>query len=256
MGGPARGRQALADGASPRPRRRLRLMVLLVALAFQVPQFADPMSTLAHCPGGTISYTYATSSRTLTNAGIKGNIDWTNPAVCALNNGSGTSAEWVTTCDWECKLGRDGWVQAGWIKRTGYSTPKGFCEIAASSGGSGFGPPPPIVEITLSSSTHLYNNFQTNSSWYCLIDSPQMIRTTSWTGFAYGDILIAGGETISPHSQIGKMAPGKLLLSNLQSWSGSGNYSTLDLVCCVAPVAPYGMDEPQAGQLRNWTNAH
>jgi hypothetical protein len=223
----------------------------------QVPAYASAPSVEAHCPGGpNPDYRLATSAFGVTNHGARAYIAWGNPAVCALDNGTGFTGEWVNACDWHCLLGRDGWIEAGWHKRTGWSSPKGFCELAASQGGTGYGSPPVNVEFSLASQTHLYSTRTAGDSWWCdVAGQTRASRTTAWFGFSFADYVIAGGETMSPHSTIGAMAPASLLLSNIRRLTGSSWY-VVNFPCCDAPDWPYGLDEPATGQLRNWTVPH
>jgi hypothetical protein len=239
-----------------------RLISLLIAVGLLIPSYVVNVAPVAaHCPAVPHVYNYTTAQTTITsNEGVEGRIQWTDPTVCTPTDGPGFTAEWVTTCDYQCRIGYDGWVQVGWVKRTNYSQPRTFCELAASQGGTGFGPPPYLIELGGSAGTYTYTGFRSYTPpydlWNCMIEgSVKAQKLTSWMGFAYGDILIAGGETISQHSQMGKMYPSKLLLSDL-AYINFGTYSTLNLSCCGTTASPWGKDEPAAGKLRNWTNAH
>ena len=150
---------------------------------------------------------------------------------------------------------RDGWIQVGWLKEFGWSQPKGYCELAAGNLGTGFGQPPWRVTYSLSPRTYYYEGYRSGTTWYCTINNATVTtRTTTWMGFQYADLILAGGEAQSTHTQIGAIAPAKLLLSDFRTLLTG--WSIVDLACCDATAFPYGKDEPAAGQLRNWTVNH
>lgn len=72
-----------------------------------------------------------------------------------------------------------------------------------------------------------------------------------------GPQLIVQGEAHKQHGQIGKVAPAKLLFSDLQyRSSATGSWPLLNVSEYVVDT-PYGWDEPAGGQMRVWTaNAH
>lgn len=238
-------------------RVRAGAALITALLLLQVQSLVLAPSVSAHCPGGVHEYMWATAQRTYTsNKGAWASLQWANPAVCTPSDGPGFTAEWVTTCDDQCALGYDGWAQVGWVKRTGWSQPKGFCELAASEGGTGFGGPIYLIEFSLYGATYPYEVTEAGGTWWCFVNSiTRASRSTTWMGFSYGDIVIAGGETIAPHSTIGVMAPSKFLLNDIRKLK-NGTWSIADLNCCDATAFPYAKDEPAAGQLRNWTKAH
>lgn len=227
----------------------------VVGLILTLSAFATAPGVSAHCPGGAHAYKYATAQKVLySNKGAWASLQWANPTVCTPSDGSGFSAEWTTTCDETCGPGY-GWAQVGWIKRTGWTQPKGYCELAASIGGSGYGSPPWLVEFPGTGTTDPYEVVEAGGTWWCFVDSvTRASRSTAWMGFAYGDKILAGGETIAPHSTIGVMAPSKFVLDDLRALV-SGTWSLVDFSCCGAD-SPYGLDEPAVGRLRNWTNPH
>lgn len=239
---------------SREPLFRIFLSVAL-AVGLQVGALGNPERAAAHCVAGGVASAWATGSATFNgNFGVQGTIQPGNPAICAHVNGTGFSAEWVTSCDLQCSLGRDGWIQTGWIKRVGYAAPKGFCELAASFGGSGFGSPPLLVEFALTAVNHVHEGSYASSTWTCRLDGvSKTSKPFSWMGFSAGDIVIDGGETDSFHTTIGVMAPAKLQLTSLKV-----KFTAWGLISFAAgsPVFPYGLDAPAAGQLRNWTVAH
>jgi hypothetical protein len=163
-------------------------LALLLAAALQVPYMGSAPPVEAHCSGGAVpDYEWATETQDVVNRGARVYIGWANPAVCALNNGTGFTSEWITTCDWECSLGRDGWFQVGWVKRTGWANPKGYCELAASQGGTGFGGGTTIIEFALAAGTYQYNVREASSSWWCTVDGlTRASRTTAWAAFPGG----------------------------------------------------------------------
>lgn len=234
------------------------LLALTSALTILLTSFVAAPKVEAHCPAVQHAYQHVTASKQqLNNDGARAKFGWVNPAVCTPTDGPGFSAEWITTCDFECDLGRDGWVQVGLIKRTGWAEPKWYCEFAASEGGGGFGPPPWIVEfVDLQESTILYQAYHTASDWKCAIRGVNMAsKTTSWMGFSFGDVVLVGGEAISPHTQVGTMSPGKFLFSEIK-YAVSTTWTSVNLVCCDVPPVPYGKDEPALAQFRNWTVPH
>lgn len=246
------------DSRRSRPlvqRRRIALAVVL-GLTFQAIPLASAPPVAAHCPGGSVDYAWATVGKFIANKGARGSLQWANPAVCALSNGTGFSAEWVTACDVTCYLGQDGWLQVGWHKHVGWTQPKGYCEFAASSGGTGFGGGTTVINFTLAAGTYPYEATEAGGNWYCFVNSVNRgSKSTTWMGFAVADTVRAGGETMSFHSTIGVMAPSKFLLNDVRGLiSGSWSYIDFDP---PGPIEyPYGLDEPASGQVRNWTVSH
>ncbi len=235
--------------------RRIALAALL-ALTFQAIPLASAPPVAAHCPGGSVDYAWATVGKSIANKGARGSLQWANPAVCALSNGMGFSAEWVTACDVTCYIGQDGWLQVGWKKDVGWTRPKGFCEFAASSGGTGFGGGTTIISFSLAPGTYPYEVTEAAGNWYCFVNSVNRgSRSTTWTGFAVADTVRAGGETMSFHSTIGVMAPAKFLLNDVRGLIG-GSWSFIDFDPPGTIEYPYGLDEPASGQVRNWTVSH
>jgi hypothetical protein len=232
------------------------LMAATLVLALEVPALSGPDPVAAHCPGGAQRYAWAQATKVVTNKGTWGSLAWANPAVCALGNGTGFTAEWVTACDDNCTPGISGWAQVGWVKRVGWSQPKGYCELAASPGGTGFGPPPALVEFTLAGVTQPYEVAEAGGTWWCFVNSvTRLSRSTSWMGFATADRVRSGGETMSFHSTIGVMSPSKFLLNDLRSLT-NGTWQLINFDNPGPIEFPYGLDEPALGQLRNWTVPH
>lgn len=58
----------------------------------------------------------------------------------------------------------------------------------------------------------------------------------------------------STHTQIGKIAPDKLLIFDMQYQNAAGQWPAFD-VADFFIESPYGGDEPVLGQFRNWTSA-
>jgi len=211
---------------------------------------------LGHCPGGTpdpdwrayASGGYGIASGTLANA-IVGTIQWTNPNPCTTTRGDAFTLEGINISQ---SGANNGWVQVGWVDRQGYSAPKWYCEFTGESPGRW-----DLLEGTLGSGTYVYK-MQYDSAdgyWDCIVNgSGKASRTGSWMGFTSGSWLVVQGETNATHGQIGKVAPSKLLFSDLQKRRGT-TWSALN-ISVNNPPAPYGVDEPAAGQLRNWTNGH
>lgn len=240
---------------TPRSLRRIMVVATIAALvAMGMPSGAGVAS--AHCPGGAPKRTNVVGTLILGGAstGIEGWIGYTNPNPCANNQGNAFSAEYVTLSrTWD----NQGWVQTGWIKRQGWSAPRYYCEFTGNNNGFWH-----LHDGTtaISATTHKWR-FHTITSegqtdWHCEFDGSPIIHTHSvgQLGFNSGVHLQSGGEAYAEHGQIGTNAPSKLGFTVLKHRSGTlwvtTNYGF------GAPPAPYGLDEPAVGQLRNWTNAH
>jgi len=233
-----------------------------VAVAFGLaalcllPSLTLPPRALGHCPGTAPNidwraYGAGTLSVSPNADGVQGSIEWTNPNPCSNQFGNGFTNEAVTLAQ---NGNLNGWVQVGWHKRQGMTSPKMFCEYTGETG-TGYWDP---LEFTLPSASTFKYTFRHdagNREWECVLNSTvYAVRPSSRLGFQSGSFLNAQGEVNSTHGQIGKMDPDKLDLTAL-TFRRSGSWTTMNLNL-LGTVAPYGRDEPQAGQLRNWTNAH
>lgn len=144
-------------------------------------------------------------------------------------------------------------MQVGWIKRWGYTEPWMYCEFAPA------GPGRFIEEFAISPVSHNYladvEGAGSDAAWLCVLDGVSKYGvTTSWMGFSNGNWMVAQGETDSLFSQIGKIAPSKLLFFNLK-YLFAGTWLQLDLNSFASPVdSHYGRAEPNPGQLQVWTN--
>jgi hypothetical protein len=182
--------------------------------------------------------------------GARSSIAWTNPTVCPLPNNQGFVAESITVCR---TGGCAGWMQAGWIKRSSYSAPKMYCEFAPD------GPGRFIVEYNIPHATHQFKVEAVGEpfplTWTCALNGADMhVASVSFMNFNKGTWLVEQGETDSSWSQIGKLAPSKLLHSNLK-YLFANSWLTLNLNNFPSPVDPhYGRAEPNPGQLQDWTN--
>lgn len=224
---------------------RQRFAPLLIALWLaSLLISASPAVVAAHCPGTSAhDYAYGNQSPGINVNGVRGSIDWTQGNVCS----SGVSHS-VTVCSTgSCP----DWAQAGWRYYSGYAEPRMYCEWAGGTY--------KIVEFSISHSTHNYRQHYSsaNQRWDCYLNS---IVKYSWSlinaGFYQGNYVVAQGENHQAHVQIGRMAPGKLLFASMQHRNAStGGWSTMNITPRVSS-GPYGADEPAAGQLRVWTNAH
>jgi hypothetical protein len=141
------------------------------------------------------------------------------------------------------------WVQVGWRYYHWYANPMMYCEVTD---------PYDIVEFSLterpmpSSSSDPADKF-----WDCYLDNAFKFGKSSVVlGFSSGTSVNGQGEAHQSHVQIGKVAPAKLLFSDLQ-WrrKSDGGWPAMNIVENNSPV-PYGNDEPAVGQMRVWTNAH
>lgn len=199
---------------------------------------------MAHCPG-TTAHDYAAGGVTLASAanGVKGTISWTQGNVCT----SGVSHS-VTVCG----TGSCGhWAQVGWRYYNGYAEPKMYCEWAGSQY--------KIVEfsITHAALTYKQDYDKVDKTWDCYQDSTfKYTYSLASAGFSSGTYLVAQGENHQAHVQIGLMTPGKLMFQEMQYQRSSDSAWLVMNVNVGSPVAPYGADEPAAGQMRVWTNAH
>lgn len=90
--------------------------------------------------------------------------------------------------------------------------------------------------------------------WDCYLDGSGKFSRGSM-GFTQGTWLVAQGEVNATHGQIGAIAPAKTLFSDMQYRNAANLWPAFNVANLVID-APYGADEPAAGQMRNWTNAH
>jgi hypothetical protein len=116
-----------------------------------------------------------------------------------------------------------------------------------------------LVEFGLTHVTHAYKQIYDSfdGGWDCYLDSAgKFFWTLGQSGFSQGTYVVAQGENHQAHVQIGRMAPGKLLFSDMQyRKSSDGSWPAMNITPGVSS-GPYGADEPAVGQLRVWTNAH
>lgn len=217
-----------------------------------------PAPAAAHCPGTAPDSgwrAYAWGNQSVVGAGVTGvstSLQWTDPNPCSNQFGNGFTLEAVTLCQTGVC---NGWVQTGWIKRQGFSGgPKQTCEFAGEPGTDFW----VVVDIplpTASEYTYKFVHDAGDREWDCMRGSTVVaVRSSDAMGWQSGSYVNAQGEVNATHAQIGKMAPSKLQFSALQ-YQKSGSWSNMNV--SLQPVAaPYGVDEPAVGQMRNWTNAH
>jgi hypothetical protein len=148
-------------------------------------------------------------------------------------------------------------MQVGWKKNAAWSQSKGYCEFAASAGGTGFGNGTTIIDFTLQAAQHVYLFNESGGMHQCIVDN--LFKggvSTTWAGFTWADILIVGGESQSQHTQIGYMWPAKLTFTNIRQYSNNAwNLVALDPIA-PAVVFPYGAELNGVGSMRNWTVQH
>lgn len=239
-------------------KHRLSAVIAALGLASMalLQSMTMPSIAFGHCPGTAPNaswraYGAGTMAVSPNATGVQGYIEFTNPNPCSNQFGNGLTVEAVTLMQ---TAAINGHVQVGWVKRQGMTAPKMLCEFSGEDGTDYFDP----VEFSLPSWSTFKYTFQHdagNREWECLLNSTvYAVRPSAWLGFQSGSSLNAQGEVNSTHAQIGKMAPDKLDLTALK-FKRSGSWTTMNLTL-LGTVAPYGRDEPQAGQLRNWTNAH
>lgn len=198
---------------------------------------------LAHCPGNA-AHDYAAGGQSVSQSnGVRGTIGWVQGNVCT----SGVSHS-VTIC----RPGSCGhWAQVGWRYYDGYPEPRMYCEWAGSQY--------KLIEFGISHAAHEYRQqFDTQDDyWDCYLDSTAKYAYT-WqnAGFSYGTWFVAQGENHQAHVQIGRMAPNKLLFDAMKRRRTSDNTWVVANVNPGVSGGPYGADEPAAGDMRVWTNAH
>ncbi len=82
----------------------------------------------------------------------------------------------------------------------------------------------------------------------------KLARTQGFVGFSSGTDIDVQGEAKGRHVQIGKMAPGALLISGMQ-YRQASTWLTVNVT--IGPdKPPYEIAEPAAGKMQLWTNAH
>jgi hypothetical protein len=211
----------------------------------------EPIASLAeaHCTTDAGLW-YAGGYETLATShnGVTGTIEWTQGNVC-----TGGVSHSVTLC---ATVDCFKWVQTGWRYYSNYAEPKMYCEY--ESGGSYY----QIPEFPITHATHEFKLQKTgsgsNQMWSCYLDGTNKFSAlTSQLGFSTGFLVVAQGETHQAHVQIGKMAPQKLNFSYLLRRRTSDSvWLGINLENPLTTFVPYGADEPLAGTLRVWTNAH
>lgn len=206
-----------------------------------------PMSSQvasAHCPGGFAQINVYGDKTTSGAKGVKGLIPWTDPNVCASQGGVAVALAASNGLSW---------IQFGWWKISGGSV-RGYWEFQGVSE-----PNYDLGFFTIPASQFVYEIYYLSSpSQWEVILSGTLKRAhgpSSWMGWSSAPYTAVQGEAKAPHVQIGKMAPGALLISAIQYRNLAGTWLTLDLVTHTPP-SPYGIGEPTAGQLQLWTNAH
>ena len=148
-------------------------------------------------------------------------------------------------------------MQVGWRKWNGYSEPMGYCEVQNPSDLSHHDLDMfPILHVPKTFTWTLDRADQIWDCGYYNTNPPGTSKTVAWLGFASGRTFQAGGEAHQYHVQIGLNAPYKLLLSSMTYRKTSLTTWTTAKIVEDATVSPYGNDEPAAGQLRVWTDAH
>jgi hypothetical protein len=211
--------------------------------------FAAPQFVAADCPY-TAGHYFAGGYQFLGSgaSGIRGGIEWTNPAVCGNGLGNAFSLEGITLCDTStCPH----WVQVGWVKRLAEDTsPKMYCEYKFGTA---------TVKqywFTITSASHQYEWSYQNPDWNCYLDGVIKFGVNSSSAFLTGTALTSQGETNSNHSQIGRNAPSYLQLYTQTYRLGSSNWQFFNLTL-KATTFPYGRSLGTSSYtLRNWTNAH
>lgn len=116
-----------------------------------------------------------------------------------------------------------------------------------------------LKDFAISAATHTYRwTHDPNDPWWdCTHDSSNhWSLSDSTVGFTGGKYLVVQGEAHQYHVQIGRNAPAKLSFTNLTyRLAGTTTWPVLN-VTLEAVQPPYGVSEPQAGQMMVWTNAH
>ena len=152
-------------------------------------------------------------------------------------------------------LQRDaGFVQAGWTHKIGGPV-NAYCEHLNRYDLSEH----ELQEFPMSLASHLYewSYDAADTEWHCRWDGAllEWVDYTA-TDFGTGGVVDAQGEAWARHGQVGKMAPGAMLLSGLRWRRASNNvWSDMNLVRNT-PDDPYGSAVPEPGKLQVWTNAH
>lgn len=216
----------------------------LVAAAIGAPVGPTaPGEVAADCGATGNFYAWGRLNPTPTAIGVRGNIQWTDGALC--NSGVSHS---VTLCRTDT-CGK--YVQTGWRNYSSYAEPRGYCEW----GGQQYR----MYEFEISHAPHEFKAvYDTRDDyWDCYLDgTAKTSYTLANAGFSDGVYTNAQGEAHRDHAQIGRMAPGKLAFQELDYKKESDNsWNTMNLALGSTPW-PYDREEPAAGKMRVWTNDH
>jgi len=146
--------------------RRLAVAVAALVMA-SAGVLSRPDPLMAHCPGTLASggQDYAGAKQILSSpaTGIRGDISWTSPTVCAVAGAPapGTfSLEGIGICSTSsCSA----FAHPGWVKHSSWSSPKMFCEFKQAGQQSYY------YHFSLSAATHEYrvNYDPVNGDWDC-----------------------------------------------------------------------------------------
>lgn len=221
---------------------RLVAAFILASAIASAPQVIPIAS--GHCPGDTGRW-HASADQALPAAAsaAKGVIPYVSLVTC--NEPVYHSVELIRGF---------GWVQVGWT-HTGGGPVNMYCEAQNRYDSTIH----LLLEYSMSFTSHLYeySYSDADTNWNCRLDGAVMAAIDySVTQFGTAGEVGSQGEALGKHGQIGKNAPGAMLISGLRWRRDSNNvWSNMNLTRNT-PDAPYGNAVPEAGKYQVWTNAH
>lgn len=226
-------------------RRRMTRVVLSLALAAAYSGLpSQAAETLAHCPNVSAQINvYGDMNPAGSTNAVKAVIPWTNPNVCSQSVSHSIDINISS-----------GWVQVGWWKTSGSSV-RGYCEVQSPVTPGNY----QFLDFAVTAASHTYNwTYDTGDQiWDCQLDtSVKLSRTSGYVGFTSGPSIGVQGEAKGQHVQIGKMAPGALLISGMQYRKATTGTWLAVNVTVHTPPSPYSIAEPAVGKMQLWTNAH
>jgi hypothetical protein len=201
-------------------------------------------------------YDYLASS-----LGVRAILPFANPSVTGAFFQNFLSTEWVMVAAIPTK----GYVQAGWIKFSGWSTPQGFFEYNDDP-----------VDTTTNWDRQFYGNIDNNAHeytvqrtvvggvnrWCSYIDGIQKdCVNANIPGFSVANRLLYSGETNNMINQLGGTPGARFKMTNLAfRQSSDGNWyqvNTNNLRSITTPGTPYrankGIDNSTVTFMENWT---
>ena len=200
----------------------------------------------AHCPSTATAYGYVAGGN-INNVvkSVRTTIGWVNsPNPC----GEAVSHS-ITICpNGSC----NGWIQVGWVFRSGYSSPKAYCERKPlPATGNAY----TLTEFNVTAQSQNYAIVRTSPTLFeCRVNGATMQATaTSYLGFASGTWVPVQAEAHRIHAQLGHVA------QNWMVFSETGRVDSTASSWADMPVQGVSTDDPvwnfqQPNSFGFWVN--